>query len=342
MHSSWGCYYTHLARGQTRVLWGRLNISDVLADPGTPPLLAERLTTVLQTRDFARQIGLEVDGQYTSYLPWPDDRMVTSLIVTRPGEVEATPFRFPLIGAVPYKGFFDDAMADAEAKKFRDRGMDVCLVPVNAYSTLGYFNDPVSDPMLATGEGRLTETLLHELVHSTLFVESRPNFNEAAASFIGQEASIRFFAADPQKAERRREEVEDARRLAGFLLEYREEVRALYAGATGIPEASQLRQDAEQRARDRLRSLPLTHYENAKLADNIALNDACLALRGTYADELPHFATVLDALNGDLPALIHRLRAAAASDDPPTFFFTPSDSGSADSRQANPFTRPVD
>jgi predicted aminopeptidase len=270
LQSACGCYYTHLAQGQTRVLWGRLNISDVLADRDTPPLLAERLTTVLQTRDFARQIGLEVDGQYTSYLPWPGDRIVTSLIVTRPGEFEAVPFRFPLIGAVPYKGFFDIAMAEAEADKFRNRGMDVCLVPVNAYSTLGFFDDPVSDPMLAAREGRLIETILHELVHSTVFLKSRPNFNEAAASFIGQEASVRFFAADPPKAERRRQEVEDARSLARFLLEYREEVRTLYAGATGVQEALRLRQDAENRARDRLRTLPLTHYQNEKLADYYA------------------------------------------------------------------------
>ena len=73
---------------------------------------------------------------------------------------------------------------------------------------------------------------------------------------------MRFFAADPPRAERRRQEVEDARSLARFLLEYREEVRTLYAGATGVQEAVRLRQEAEKRARDRLRTLPLTHYQN--------------------------------------------------------------------------------
>lgn len=316
-----GCYYIDLARGQTRVLWGRLNIQSVLADPDTPSMLADRLGVVVQTLAFARQIGLEVDGQYTSYLPWPGDRVITTLVVTEPGQIEALPFRFPLVGAVPYKGFFDASMAHSAADDFRRRGMDVCLVPVRAYSTLGFFDDPVSDPMLAVGEGRLIETLLHELVHSTVFLKSQPNFNEGVASFIGQEASVRFYAGDPHRAARRQKEVTDARALARFLLAYRSQIRRLYAEASGPEETVLRRKEAEDEARQQLRQLPLATYQNEELADTIPLNDACLALRGTYAEDIPLFENVLADLNGDLPAFIDRLRAAATGENPAESFF---------------------
>ena len=306
-----------------------MEIADVLADPETPPVLAQRLRLVLAARDFGRTLGLEVDGQYTSYLPWPGDRILTNLVVAEPGQIEARPFRFPLIGAVPYKGFFDRAWAESEADRFRDRGLDVCLVPVSAYSTLGFFDDPVSDPMLASQDGRLVETVLHELVHATVFLKGRPNFNEGAASFIGQEASVLFFAGDLENANRRRQEVLEARTLARLQMAFRAEIEVIYDETSEDTTRSRLREEAENRAREQLRSLALATYDAQKLADNIALNDACLALRGTYTEETPRFEAVLAALDGDLAAFIARLRDAATRENPETDFFRspPSNGG---------------
>ena len=298
-----------------------MEIADVLADPETPAVLAQRLRLVLAARDFGRTLGLEVDGQYTSYLPWPGDRILTNLVVAEPGQIEARPFRFPLIGAVPYKGFFDRAWAESEADRFRDRGLDVCLVPVSAYSTLGFFDDPVSDPMLASQDGRLVETVLHELVHATVFLKGRPNFNEGAASFIGQEASVLFFAGDLENASRRRQQVLEARTLARFQMAFRAEIEVIYDENNEDTTRSRLREEAENRAREQLRSLALDTYDARKLADNIALNDACLALRGTYTEETPRFEAVLAALDGDLAAFIARLRDAATRENPETDFF---------------------
>ena len=306
-----------------------MEIADVLADPETPAVLAQRLRLVLAARDFGRTLGLEVDGQYTSYLPWPGDRILTNLVVAEPGQIEARPFRFPLIGAVPYKGFFDRAWAESEANRFRDRGLDVCLVPVSAYSTLGFFDDPVSDPMLASQDGRLVETVLHELVHATVFLEGRPNFNEGAASFIGQEASVLFFAGDLENANRRRQEVIEARTLARLQMAFRAEIGVIYDETSEETTRSRLREEAENRAREQLRSLALDTYDAQKLADNIALNDACLALRGTYTEETPRFEAVLATLDGDLAAFIARLRDAATRENPETDFFRspPSNGG---------------
>ncbi len=122
----------------------------------------------------------------------------------------------------------------------------------------------------------------------------------------------------------------DSRALARFLLAYRTQIRRLYAEASGAEETVPRRKKAEDEARQELRELPLFTYPNEELANTIALNDACLALRGTYAEEIPRFENVLDDLKGDLPAFIDRLRAAAARENPSESFFahqSPPDSG---------------
>ncbi len=146
-----GCYYAHLGSGQARLLLGREDIDTLLADPDTPPELRASLTRVKAVRHFARELGLDVGDRYTSYVEWPGDRIVTTVVATAPGEIEPTPFAFPIVGEVPYKGFFDPSRAEAEAARLRAEGYDVCLVPVSAYSTLGWFDDPVTTPLLQGG-----------------------------------------------------------------------------------------------------------------------------------------------------------------------------------------------
>jgi predicted aminopeptidase len=316
-----GCYYAHLAEGQARLLMARRSVSDVLTDPETTTELRQSLSLVQRARSYAAEIGLEVEGQYTSYVQWPGDRIVTSLIVTEPGQIDARPFDFPIIGRVPYKGFFDQERAEREAAELRDEGLDVCLVPVSAYSTLGWFDDPLTDPMLRGDEGRLAETILHELVHATVFLKSQPDFNESVASFIGQEASIGFFADEPLRAERRRAEVEDGRTLARETMAFREDLRLLYEQGLDEPKRTRARAEIEAAARKRIGALALSTRDAARTAERLRLNDACVALRGTYTADIPRHALQLDRLDGDLPRFIDRLRSVADADDPRARFF---------------------
>ena len=328
-----GCYYGHLAVGQTELLLARRGVADVLADPETSDELRERLLLVDRARSFASQLGLAVGGQYTSYVPWPGDRVLTTLVASEPGRVEARPFHFPIVGHVPYKGFFDIERAEAEAERLRAEGLDTCLIPVAAYSTLGWFDDPLTDPMLQGGDGRLVETVIHELVHSTVFLKNQPDFNEGVANFVGQEASVRFFADQPQRERERRAEVSDARRLAAEMLALREAVRDLYEREELPAERERQRRQIEADSRGRLADLPLETRDAAQLAQRVRLNDACLALRGTYSADTERHAELLGRLEGDLPRFIDRLRRVAEEDDPRTAFFA-DDGGPAGSATA--------
>ncbi|MCA9506621.1 MAG: aminopeptidase, partial [Myxococcales bacterium] len=147
--SATGCYYGELASGQLRMLWRREPIETVRADPDRPASTRDLLGLVGSVRKHAKAVGLEVGRQYTSYVEWPGDRVVTTLVRTRPGSLEPVPWRYPLLGRLPYRGYFDRAKAEAEAVRLREReGYDVCETGVTAYSTLGWLADPVTSPML--------------------------------------------------------------------------------------------------------------------------------------------------------------------------------------------------
>jgi len=312
-----GCYYAHLAQGQLRVFEAERPIEEVLRDSDLEPGVRDALALVPDVLQFASSIGLEVNGQYSAYVAWPGDRIVTSLVATQPRTVEPHPFWFPLIGDAPYKGFFDAARAEREAAALRDRGLATCLVPVAAYSTLGWFDDPVTQPMLHQGVGRFVETLLHELVHATVFVAGDADWNESVANFIGQEAVVRFFEerGDADAAAHERARVADERAVATEIAALRRRIEALYAGPpSAAADADRVALEAE--ARSRIAALPLTSRDPVALAAALRLSDPCLALEGTYEGDVPLWAARLAAEDGDLARFVAAARAAAEAEDP--------------------------
>jgi len=324
-----GCYLAHVANGQLRLLHAERPVEEVLSDPETPDEVRQSLATIQQARQYARTLGLEVGDQYTDYVDWPGDRVVTIVATSRPGEVTPAGFWFPFLGRLPYKGYFDPARAAAEAETQRGRGLDACIAPVPAYSTLGWLADPITSPMLIRGEGEAIETIFHELVHATVYLKDHADFNETAASFIGQEASVRFYESrsDPDAAHERRREIEDQRALNQKLVHLRAEVAALYADAPSGAAREATRAALETATRAEIAALPMRSGDAAAVAQALRLNDACLALIATYGADLHQFESALAAMDGDLVAFIARLRAAEDAPDPADFLLAPASAG---------------
>ena len=310
----------------------RRPIEAILADPDTRDELRHRLETVQQVRSYANTLGLEIDEQYTTYVDWPGDRVITTVIATRPGEVVPAGFWFPFLGRLPYKGFFDPSRAEAEAASLREEGLDVCVVAVPAYSTLGWLKDPVTAPMLLRGEGPAVETILHELVHATVYVKDHIDFDETAASFVGQEASVEFYELkrSAATARARRRAVDDERAIAAALAALRETVEDLYATTEAGPKRDAARAELSRRARSEIGGLPLHESEPLEIAAGIRLNDACLALSGTYGGSMDRYARKLEALDGDLSAFIAALKEAAKEPDPAEALLLPETDGSGE------------
>lgn len=323
--SSTGCYYSHLASGQLRLLWRRQPLNEAAKDPAQTERTRELLRLVESVRTFAKKLGLRVNGQYTSYVDWPGDRIVTTLVRTRPGSLEAVPHWFPIVGELPYKGYFDQDRAEAEAERLRvEEGYDVCVSAITAYSTLGWLDDPVTSPMLARGAASLVETLFHELVHATAFLKDEADFNESVAQFIGQQASVRFFEdVSPESPTRLpdashvRDLIEDRRVIAQKTQRFRDWLPEIEVTDDRVVR----RAIAEARLREDLAALPLRVLDPQRVASEARLSDACLALQGTYVRDLPRHAKVLAALDGDLVAMIARLSEWADSERPVEDFF---------------------
>jgi len=320
-----GCYYGHLASGQIKLLWQRQPIEEATEDPAHDEPTRELLRLVDSIRSYAVELGLRVDGQYTSYVDWPGDRIVTTLVRTRPGSLEAVPHWFPIVGELPYKGYFDQDRAEAEAERLRvEDGFDVCVSAITAYSTLGWFDDPVTSPMLARGAASLAETLFHEWVHSTAFFPDKIDFNESVAQFIGQHAAIRFFedvsgdsAQRLPDASRVRDAIDDRRAIDDVIQTFHD----LLLEIQDADDRVALRAVAEAGARGELAALPLRVLDADRVASGARLSDACLALRGTYVQDLPRHAQLLRELDGDLEAMIARLTEWSDSDRPTEDFF---------------------
>jgi len=313
-----GCYLAHLARGQMRLLCARVPVEELLRAPDTPAELRAQFALVAEVRSSAERLGLAVGGRYTDYAPWPGDSVVTTIVATRPGEVEPVTSWFPIVGSVPYRGYFDAESAHAYAEKLRRRDLDVCEQKVRAYSTLGWFDDPLTGPMLREEEDTLVETLFHELLHATVFVPGDPEFNEGVAAFFGQEARVRFYAEVDGAAagERERRIVSEHRRLRAEILALRRAVENLYASDPPGPARAERRAQLEAEARARIAAVELTGYDAAALAAELPLGDACLAISGTYHADTAGLVGVLHALGGDLSAFLARVKEAAEADDP--------------------------
>ncbi|MBI4569327.1 MAG: aminopeptidase [Planctomycetes bacterium] len=195
-----GCAETHylseVARGQAAILARREPVDDVLAEPGRlTPGEAERLRLVRRVRAFARErLGLPAGDQYATFVDTGGRPVAYNLSACLPDRFEPRRWRFPIVGEVEYVGYFSRSAAQAEAARLADQGWEVYVHDVSAYSTLGWFSDPVFSPMLRAHPVALAAAVIHELTHAALYVPGNTVFNESLAEFIGDQGARQFFA----------------------------------------------------------------------------------------------------------------------------------------------------
>jgi predicted aminopeptidase len=183
---------------EARILLRRQPITALLARPDLDPGLRARLALTLAVRDFAAgPLGLNVGRSYTTFAEVSRDETVYVVAAARRDRLEAYTWRYPLVGRLPYRGFFDRGAAEAAAAELAAADLDVEVRPAVAFSTLGWFADPLLSTAAAGPPVGVAETVIHELFHATLYVPGAAAFNESAATFAGHRGAEAFFCAGP-------------------------------------------------------------------------------------------------------------------------------------------------
>lgn len=191
-----GCnpfYVTRLAYEQTKVLTGREKISKIINDPGKDSETKEKLSLILKARSFGESHGLSLKDNYTKY--YDVGRSEFSWVVMAAKKDSLSPFTwwFPVVGSVPYKGFFTKESAVKTARELEESDFETFVRPTRAVSTLGWFSDPVFSTMLTMPLESVIETIFHESFHATVWVKGNVQFNETAAEVFAGVASVEFF-----------------------------------------------------------------------------------------------------------------------------------------------------
>jgi predicted aminopeptidase len=300
-------FYRQAIAGEYQILAHQKPIDALIADPATPPKLKAKFQEVLKIRQFAAQeLHEPVDKNYIKYTDLRRPCVVWSVVVAPALSLEPKTWWFPVAGRVSYRGYFSEAEAQRYAEKWEKRGWDVDVGGVTAYSTLGWFRDPLLNTFIYEPESELADTIFHELAHRHLYVRGDSDFNEAFATTVAGEGVRRWYlAAQNPKAyeayvtERRREND-----FVKLVLAAHDRLQAVYSDAR-LSDAEKL-----QRKDDVIRGMR-EDYAKLKSQWGVAksgydnwfsepINNAKLNTIATYFDLVPKFQAVLQAQGGDI------------------------------------------
>ncbi|MDH5560577.1 MAG: aminopeptidase [Deltaproteobacteria bacterium] len=189
-----GCYLLDQANGQLNIRFNQIPIEEANKTE-LEPRFKELLEIVPLVKQFAEtKIGLNQSENYTDYYHTPK-KGITFVVTASPfDKLEPYTWWFPIIGSVPYKGYFNEQDALALKAELIAEGYDTWMFAAPAYSTLGWFKDPITTPMLKNGRTALINTIIHEMVHQTLYVKGEGAFNEQLASFVGKTGAFEFLS----------------------------------------------------------------------------------------------------------------------------------------------------
>jgi len=321
-------YVAHVAEGQFGIQGDVQPIADVLASGRLSETDAAKLRLIVAARDYAADvIGLDAGDSYTTFYDTEGDPLAFNLSAARPDALIAHTWTFPILGEVPYLAFFDEAYLREVEQDLIDQGLDTFTYELDAYSTLGVFEDPVRSTMLRRNELSLSETIIHELLHNTIWRPGETVFNESLATFVGRRGAVEFlraeFGDDSGWPEFAVAYYADIDAVNEFLSDLHGDLSAYYA--TPADKAAKIA------GREEVYEASRTHFvADIKPALNLPdwfggyaslpTNNAWMLGNHRYNFNLAVFEDVFTAVDQDWPAALAVFRDAAnASGDPFTY-----------------------
>ena len=242
-----GCYITSQALHQNDLFNKRRSVDEVLQDEPTLKPVRAQLERVRDVLAFAADQGLNTQGAYNYYIQ-TDEPAVSYLVQAAEADrLQFVTWWFPVVGKVPYLGFFRRDERDSEALRLRAAGYDVTEAAAGAFSSLGWFDDPIFSPMLTRGDADLAHLFFHELTHRTLWVSNAVNFNENLAEYVAAVLTRAYLTRPDVSAAMRSSLIKyelkrhDREKFSKWLAQLKHELELLYEQGKGWPKAELLR-----------------------------------------------------------------------------------------------------
>lgn len=309
-------YYAQAVEGQMRLMAATRPIPEVVNNSATDSGLRQQLERTIAIREFAsRELALPNNGSYRSYADLGRSYVVWNVFAAPEFSVEPQQWCMVFIGCVNYRGYYDKNDADLYAGELRQSGADTYVGGVPAYSTLGYFNDPVLNTFLRFGDQEVAHIIFHELAHQLVYAEGDSAFNESFATTVENEGMYRWLTRSAAPEQLRDFETQQGRKAQFYRLvaDTRDKLRAIYV--------SSLAPDAKRLAKMEVIAEMKRTYTNLKVSwggydgydqwFNQPLNNAALGSVTLYTQWVPAFHALLEQVGGSLPRFYQRVAALA-------------------------------
>lgn len=312
-------YVAHVAQGQFAVQGNVEPIDDVLASGRLTEEEDQKLRLIVKARRFAADsIGLDAGDSYTMFYDTRGDPLAWNLSAARRDRLVARKWSFPIVGEVPYLAFFDEDYLLREEQKLIDQGYDTLTYELDAYSTLGVFADPVRSTMLRRGTLSLSDTIIHELLHNTIWRPNHTIFNESLATFVGRTGAVQFLRSEfgeesgwPEVATAYYADLDAAN---VFLLDLYNELKDYFEQDLPSDELIAGREAVYQAGRERFVAelQPTLTYPNSFGGyTTLPTNNAWMLGHYRYNLDLDVFEAVFEAVNEDWSAALDVFQQAA-------------------------------
>lgn len=309
-------YYLQAAQGHADLMHRARPIYEVLADPVTSPALRQQLQSAQAIRHYAStQLGLPDNASYTRYSALDRPYVLWNVVTTAPLSLTPQQHCFLFAGCVSYRGYFDVETARRVAQQAETEGQDVFRYGVAAYSTLGWFDDPLPSTVIQYDRPTLARLIFHELAHQVVYVPDDSTFNEAFATSVELEGLARWLTTEATAEERERYQRDEGRHQAvqQLLEEGRKQLATLYQNPQGDEDKLAQKRLIQQQMADRYQALRASWPDYRGYAQWFQPypNNAQLATLATYHQWVPAFRQLFQQHAGDFPRFYSAVKALA-------------------------------
>ncbi len=302
-------FYTQSVIGHSRLMLARQPVDSAIKS--AEPQVAQKLRLSKQLLDFAvAELSLPVNKSYRSYVDLKREYPVWVVVAAPPFSLRPKQWCYPVIGCAAYRGYFSESSAIRYAAKLKRKGFDVHVGGAAAYSTLGWFSDPLLPSMLRGSDASFAEVLFHELAHQRLYINNRSDLNEAFATLVGEQGAIRWLTKNQAfDLPRYQARLGAARDFAVLVADLKTKLGLAFDNQDRARKQESKAQLFEQFKLD-YQTLRTSKWEDVGYYDswvNSGLNNAKLAAFSTYYDLIPQVNALFEACDNDFERFYQQL-----------------------------------